>query len=44
VADGDFVMLAQEIPAELLATERLKADISSVGEYVPLLGATEVYG
>ncbi len=42
VADGDFVMLAQEIPAELLATERLKAHIPSLGEYVPLLGATEV--
>lgn len=42
VADGDFMLLAQEIPADLLASERLKADTASLGEFVPLLGGVDV--
>lgn len=42
VADGDFMLLAQEIPADLLASERLKADTASLAEFVPLLGGTDV--
>ena len=42
VADGDFMLLAQEIPADLLASERLKADTASLGEFVPLLGWVDV--
>ncbi len=42
VTDGDFMLLAQEIPADLLASERLNADTASLGEFVPLLGGTEV--
>ena len=42
VTDGDFVLLAQEIPADLLASERLKADTASLGELVPLLVETDV--
>jgi len=36
------VLLAQEIPADLLASERLKADTASLAEFVPLLGGTDV--
>ena len=42
VTDGDFVLLAQEIPADLLASDRLNADTASLGEFVPLLGGTDV--
>jgi len=42
VTDGDFVLLAQEIPADLLASERLNADTASLAEFVPLLGGTDV--
>ncbi|MEN6580675.1 MAG: hypothetical protein ABFD05_08615 [Anaerolineaceae bacterium] len=42
VADGDFMLLAQEIPADLLASERLKADTANPGEFVPLLGGVDV--
>ena len=42
VTDGDFMLLAQEIPADLLASERLKADTASMGEFVPLLGGVDV--
>ena len=42
VTDGDSVLLAQEIPADLLASERLKADTTSLGELVPLLVETDV--
>ena len=42
VTDGDFVLLAQEIPADLLTSERLKADTASLAEFVPLLGGADV--
>lgn len=42
VTDGDFVLVAQEIPADLLTSDRLKADLPSLGECVPLLGTTDV--
>ena len=42
VTDGDFLLLAQEIPPDLLASERLKADTASLGEFIPLLSGTEV--
>lgn len=42
VTDGDFVLLAQEIPADLLASERLNADTPSLAEFVPLLGGADV--
>jgi hypothetical protein len=42
VTDGDFVLLAQEIPADLLASEHLNADTPSLAEFVPLLGGTDV--
>jgi hypothetical protein len=42
VTDGDFLLLAQEIPADLLASERLSADTASLGELVPILGVTDV--
>ena len=42
VTDGDFVLLAQEIPAELLASGQLQPDTASLAEFVPSLGATDV--
>ena len=42
VTDGDFVLLAQEFPTDLLASDRLKADTTSLSEFVPLLSATDV--
>ncbi len=42
VTDGDFLLLAQDIPADLLASDKLKADLPSLGECVPLLGTTDV--
>ena len=42
VMDGDFVLFDQEIPTDLLASERLSADTASLGELVPLLGGTDV--
>ena len=42
VTDGDFVLLAQEIPADLLASDRLSPDTTILGEFVPFLGGTDV--
>ena len=42
VTDGDFVLLAQEIPANLLASDRLSPDTTILGEFVPFLGGTDV--
>ena len=42
IMDGEFVLLAQEIPTDLLASTRLSADTASLGEFVPLLGGTDV--
>lgn len=42
VTDGDFVLLAQEIPADLLTSGRLNADTASLAEFAPLLAETEV--
>jgi len=42
VTDGDFVLLAQEIPADLLASDRLSPDTTILGEFVPFLGDTDV--
>lgn len=42
VTDGDFVLLAQEIPADLLTSGRLNADTASLAEFVPLIAETEV--
>jgi len=42
VMDGDFVLLSQEIPVDLLTLEGLAANTASLGEYVPLLGDTDV--
>lgn len=42
VTDGDFVLVAQEITTDLLESEKLKADLPSLGECVPLLGMTDV--
>jgi hypothetical protein len=42
VTDGDFVLIAQEIPADLLESERLRADLASLGEFVPLLSGIDV--
>ena len=40
--DGDFLLISQEIPKDLLATERLSADSTSLSEYVPILGDSDV--
>ncbi len=42
IADGDFMLLAQAIPADLLASERLKPDTTSLAEFLPLLSETDV--
>ncbi len=42
VTDGDFVLLAQEMPADLLASDRLSPDTTILGEFVPFLGDTDV--
>ena len=42
VADGDFVLLAQQIPTDLLVSGRLKPDTASLGEVLPLLSETDV--
>ncbi len=42
VTDGDFVLLAQDIPAEILTSEQLQADTASLGGFVPSLGGTDV--
>lgn len=42
VTDGDFVLLAQELPTDLLASERLSADTTSLGGFVAQLGETDV--
>ena len=42
MTNGDFVLLAEKIPADLLTSDCLKADLISLGECVPLLVATDV--
>jgi len=42
VMDGDFLVLAQDIPAELLESERLTADPDVLGMYLPFSGEVEV--
>ncbi len=42
VADSDFVLMAQEIPTDLLVSGRLKPDTASLGEVLPLLSETDV--
>ncbi len=42
VTDGDFMLLAQEIPVDLLESETLKAELASLTEFVPWLSATDV--
>ena len=42
VMDGDFLLIAQKIPADLLASTRLSSETASLGEFVPLLVDSDV--
>ena len=42
VLDGDFLLIAQEIPTDLITSTRLSPDTASLGEFVPLLGDSDV--
>ena len=42
VTDGDFLLVAQQFPADLLTSVGLKADTVSLGEFLPLLGETDL--